>query len=328
MVETTTAIAKPPYLDWDNLEGRERLLMNMWDGERWHAWRPDPDGDGVIAVPVSDVVEMDYLAKEAARAGDVQLRWFEFMFQRAYYPDLAWWIDGVTTDVRNLAASLAKIDFFFEKRAEIVGVNRFVETEVEYIVGVCRSMFDLLHEVSMRLWAMTEAADGSALQKRELPKRLSRIALHDDRPATQAEIIARHKLPPQLAAFYGGIAPFFSQLRRCRDLIHHKGHDAPRIVTLPRGFAIERSSQPFLDFGVWKDEHLHEETLASIRPPLAFMVERTLIAFEFFERITRDTVQFPPEIAPGYHVFIRGAHTPRLAALRAMMHEDGWWARS
>lgn len=326
MVGTPAAIAKPPYLDWDNLDGRERLVMNMWDGERWHAWRPDPDGDGVIAVPVADVIEMDYLAKTPARAGDVHLRWFEFMFQRAYYPELAWWIDGVTTDVRNLAASLAKIDFFFEKRDEIgAGVTRFVETEVEYIVGVCRSMFDLLHEVSVRLWSMTQSADGSKLEKLELPK-LSKVALRGERPATQQEIIERHKLPASLAAFYASSALFFSQLRKCRDLIHHKGHDAPRIVSLPRGFAIERSSQPFADFGVWKDEHVHEQSLASIRPPLAFMIERTLFAFEAFEHVTRDTVQFPPEIAPGYQVFIRGAHTSKLAKLRAMMHDDGWWA--
>lgn len=308
-MNTLDLTQKPDYLDWENLQGRARLLMCMWDGSEWHAWAPHPAGTGFLRLKPVDAAEIDYLAKAPARSSDVHLRWLEFMFQRAYYPDLAHFIDGVTTDVRSLAASLAKVDFFFEHRtAAGFGVARFVETEVEYIVGVCRSMYDLLYEVFLRIWADVQLIDASAV-KCQLPRKLSKLVLRGERAATAEEIARDHCLPPMLAGFWSHSAPFFRELRKYRDLIQHKGHDAPRVLVTERGFAIEADSAPFSTFDCWNDTHRYGDRYVSLRPALAHTIRNTLFTFETFEASMKRTIVFPPEVAPGYHVFVRGAHT-------------------
>jgi hypothetical protein len=286
----------------------------MWDGGEWHVYIDLP-GHGLIRAAVVDTIEMHYVAKETARADDVYVHFFHVMHQRAYWPDLARFVHGISNDIRNCGASLAKIDHFFQHREVIdtSAISRFVETEVEYLFGLCRSMLDLLHDVVSRVWAAVEWRDGRV--KRKLSERLSRVMLDGDRPRTAEEIDAKYSVGPALAQFYAGHAPFFAALRRYRDNIYHHGHSAPSVLVLSHGFAIQRETEPFASLGVWNEEDYCARDHAALRPALAAVVLNTISACESFIHALEQTVLLPPEVAPGYRVFLRTPHGAALSAL-------------
>ncbi len=295
-------------------------MLPLWDGAEWHMYIDVP-GHGLIRAKIVDTIEMHYVAKEPARADDVYLHFLHVMYQRAYWPDLARFVHGISNDVRNCGASLAKIDHFFQHRENIgtTAISRFVQTEVEYLFGVCRSMLDLLHDVVSRLWSTVEWFDGRV--KRKLSERLSRVMLEGARPRTAEEIDAKYSVGPALSQFYAAHAPFFAALRKYRDNIYHHGHSAPSVLVLPHGFAIPRDTEPFASLGVWSEEDLCARDHAVLRPALVAVALNTISACESFIHALELTVALPPEVAPGYRLFLRTPHGPVLSWLHGR-HES------
>ncbi len=136
-----TELAKVPYLKGPLGDGRRVPLMAFWDGNKWAVWIPTASGELISAQPLG-MAEGSYFAREAERKHDLYVPFVDFLVQRAYWPSVVHWVGALEDDLRNLATSLAKIDFFFLHRAELGNINAglFVATEIEYIAGVCRSM--------------------------------------------------------------------------------------------------------------------------------------------------------------------------------------------
>jgi hypothetical protein len=221
-------LRKVTYLDVDHLQGRTVKLMPLWDGTHWHMWVDTPVG--IIEGKMLDTTEGDYVGRGAARQSDLFIPFIHLMWQRASWTDICPLILAISDDFHNMGTSVAKLRHFFDFRSTIPagGANGFAVTELEYLVTLTRTVFDLLQEMISIIWKeRVRLSDESAEDYRRghpLPKTFSRMVLNDkERPKTVDEIENQYGLPRPLAEQYANIGPFFSRLRRVRDNVVHGG---------------------------------------------------------------------------------------------------------
>ena len=314
---------KISYLDCSVLGKRVFPLQPCYnENGQWEMWISGPNGlENIQAKPV----EADYFAKKKERETDIYLQFINTMIKHAYWPDLIYYIDGIRHDIHNLGASVAKLNLFFGISRKNTPVIPFVATELEYIFAVCRSIFDLLQEVISRLWIKVELND-CGIHKNNLPKSFNKMVSRENTVLSREEIQNHFHLPYNLSSFYFNHAPFFIKLRDYRDKILHSGKGFDLIFETERGFAVPVDMEPFSFFGdIWKKEDTLHPNLVSLRTLAAHIIIETLNTCDgFTDALVRD-VKLPPDIAPGYQIFIRGYHTDQLCNLHNCFDKEPWW---
>lgn len=315
-------LSKIPFIDKENIGGRALTCLTFHDGEEWHSWLARPDGVHHLK---GRPVEADYFGKAPESATDVYLDFLNFMAQRACWIDAVRPIGAVCGDIHNLGASLAKIDVFYELSKERkTETTRFVTTEIEYIFSVCRSLFDLFQKVIGRIWSRIRLND-EGIEKKNLPESFRRMVITDKRAMTSAEIADRWHIPTVLADYYFRQGPFFELLRSYRDQVAHHGRELRSLFVTERGFAVRSDTEPFASFNVWDEMHLLPNQLASVRPVLAHVILETLRACEEFSITIQSIISFPPDIAPGFRLFLRGSYNRELLEMNSIRDSCLWW---
>lgn len=135
----------------------------------------------------------------------------------------------------------------------------------------------------------------------------------------------KYKIPRELAEFYARQADFFQTLREYRNKITHWGIGFDFIFVTEKGFAVSKDQQPFASFNVWNEEHMLPNGLSSLRPAIAHIIIQTLGACEDFSRTIQHFIQFPPDIVPGFKLFIRGHYNAELLKLNTIIENCMWW---
>ena len=310
-------LEKVSYLDYSKLEGRPAPLLPFLNDEgEWENWRPRLDK--LVRIMGGEPVESDYFAREPERSTDLYLEFMDFITKHAYFPDIAFFIDGIRSDIHNLGASLNKIDYFYNLSSTTAGTSRFVATETEYIFFVCRSMFDLLQEVIVRLWARAKISDPN-IRKGTLRKSFNDLTKLD-----MKSIQKKYGLPEVLADFYIRKASFFQILKSYRDEIIHSGKSFELIYPTKKGFAVHKDTNPFARLNIWKEEDLLPNGLAPLRLAIAFIINETLNSCDDFAEAIKGSIKFPPDIAPGYKLFIRGFHSHKLLEINNILDGNPW----
>ena len=330
MTLTLVRLQDIPYLDLSKLEGRQVVLMPFWDGSSWHAWAPVQGG--YLDMRPVDAAKSDYVADRPARQDDLFVPFIDLMWQRASWPDVVPRISAVIDDFHHLFASVAKLEFFRRHSGDLSLFDHeaFAQTELEYMVTVARSIFDLVHEVVRILWGQyTRLLDPNDERRRsacQLPERFARMVLHDKTPVSQDALVETYALPPALCEAYLRQLPFFVQLRALRDRTVHGFGAVPRISFTERGFAIDVDHHVFQGLISWTDEHRFNDRLVSLLPVIAQLVVGTVNACSDLMRAFSAQIALPPELAPGKRIFVRCPHSfvvgPLLAAVRG---EIAWW---
>jgi hypothetical protein len=110
---------------------------------------------GAAARPTQGLVDGQRRIGEKVRAAqnDTWIQFVDLMWQRANWPEVGRTIQGIDY-FHLLATSVAKLRHFFEAR-ETIGqglISSFVQTELEYLITVARSVFDLL-EALATIWS-------------------------------------------------------------------------------------------------------------------------------------------------------------------------------
>lgn len=296
------------------------------DAGRFHMWRRN--GSDWIRIQPSDIIESDYFAKAPAAPGDVCFSFVNFLMQHCRnVKALSLW-GAVRSDMHNLGTCFRKLELYHEKRTDkSCDTRRFVITEIEYVIGVCRSLYDLQQRIAKELWGSVELLDKS-VHKQNLPSSFADMALTGDGARSIVELRTKYGLSPALASFYFGEADFFRKLRKFRNDIEHLGLTPEFIFATPKGFAVNADSKPFAQFGVWKEETFLPNKLAPLKPVIAHIVKETLFSMgRFVEALTKE-IKFPDEIAPGYTVYMRGRYTDRLLQLAQYVESDQWYPES
>ncbi len=312
-----------PYLKFEALEGRPIPLHSFHDGNRWHLWFPL--GNGLLQpIRVQDCVEMVYLAPKPARISDAYFGFVDFIYKHVDLKHTRSFISALTSDVFNLGASLRKLDILraFE---DFEGKSRLVTTELEYLFLLCRSMFDLLQEISSRIWDTVQLVDTS-IKKRKLPNSFRNVVLHQNNIQSPEEIQNRFGLPPSLAVWYSECASFFCKLRDARDAIVHQPIQEPLIYIDDKGFSIgvDSSPKPFREMMQWPEHILENGRIGPLNYFVACFIHETLAACEkFVFAITRE-IRFSPDFAPDFTFFMRSPSTASLLGLHRVLNVDPW----
>jgi hypothetical protein len=328
---TLDELKKVPYLNTDALAGRVVNLMPFWDGERWHQWVDTPSG--LVEIKIIDAVEADYLAISPANPSDVLIPFVEFMWQRASFSEICPFIRGISEDFHNMGTSIAKLRYFFRSRDSLrsVEVTRFAATEVEYLVVLCRAVFDLLQEAVATTWqqhiCLTNLDAEKQRRAHKLPDTFSKMVLRNKKECmTIEEIERRFGIPPPVAKAYFEHAPFFSSLRNMRDDIIHGGSGMGVVFVTEKGFCVQREAKPYSLYRSWTREHDYGNNLVSILPWIANIIVQTIEACNAIIFALASVVLFPSEIAPGLHVFVRGPSTEPLSDILQIYHGGSpWW---
>jgi hypothetical protein len=321
-------LRKIPYVDVDNIGDRFVLLMPLWDGTRWRQWVQTELGE----ITIFDAVRANYVAKASAAEGDLWIPFVDFMWQHASWSEIGPLITALCDDIHNFGTCAAKLKHFTQARGTIGdgAVSSFVETELEYLLILARTVFDLLQETIAVLWnGRIQLLDEGSERRRaqhQLPNTFSRLALRGEEIRTEAELIETYALPPAMAQAYARHALFFVALRRARDRIVHGSGGGATIFVTERGFCVFPRTGAFALFDIWKEEHNYNGNIVTLLPWVAHVVFQTIAACTDLMHAFASQVRFPPAIAPGYRVFVRDEISHALLdLLKVHKGEMLWW---
>ena len=240
-------------------------------------------------------------------------------------PEIDGFVDGVFSDLQNLAAILSKLRFLFESAKQISSdPSDMVVTDLEIVFLTCRSTFDLLQEILVRLWENVTLNDTNA-KKEHLKKSYADMVTCDLKPRTAESIVERFGLPPTIADIYAKSEPFFAWLRDYRNSIEHSGHTPDYVFMHPKGFAISRNRKPFSDMDIWCDSNTLPNGLGSALSAVAQIVNTTFSTCDAFAAEMSKIIKFPPPIAPNLRVFVRGPHIRNLVSLQGCISKSPWY---
>jgi hypothetical protein len=212
---------------------------------------------------------------------------------------------GVCDDLHNLAASLAKLTHLQSASEQIPhGLSRMVASEVEYIILVCRSLFDLLQEVIQKVWATIRLYELKTNRK-PLKESFARTILEDNKPLAPHQISTRFGLPLELAECYGNATKIFLALRRLRDNIVHHGSQVPHIFAVDNCFLISSNQSPFPEMEIWEESERRQNNLVPLLPALETLIYRTLSVCDDFSGTLVRLIEFPPPTVPDMRLYIR-----------------------
>jgi hypothetical protein len=324
-------LGKIPYIDRAAIGDRSVYLLPFWDGQTWRLWLPQPDGT-LLELNPRNAIQSDYVAKAPASSDDLDIYFVNFMWQFAALPEVHAPLKAILDDFHNLATSFAKIDHFFESHDAIgFGSTLFVATELEYLLIQCRSIFDHLQETIARLWQTRVRLSNAAHQKKKRTpsNSFADVVLQKEGLRGADEIANKYQFPKTLAEAYVEVAPFFSSIRAARDRVVHGLGERQVVFYTPRGWCVLRddpSFRVFADADVWTADARFNEALVSLRPLLAHWVFGTVSSCGQMMKAFASEVRFPPPIAPGYTVYVRGLHGGALVRLdRVIENGSPWW---
>lgn len=318
------------YLDPSVIGDRSVNVMPLWDGVRWHLWLPS--ATGFVEMQPAGAYTADYVARGFASPNDLIIPFVEFMWQRASWPEVSRQIAAISADFHNLGTSVEKLTHFFNHRQEIgLAVSGFVKTEVEYLFMLSRSIFDLLQESLSWIWNnKISLLDGEAERRRKhrkLPPTFSKVVLSGEVIRDVDELVDTYAIPRTLATAYHAAAPFFASVRRLRDQIVHLGKDVRFVFSTERGFCIPKSAFGFGELPFWRPEHADNSNIVSLLPLLAYVTLNTIEAANQLTAAFGMELTLPPEIAPGYRIFVRGPHNEALIwMLDVEAGGSAWWS--
>lgn len=288
------------------------------DNGRLHLWVRQGSGD-ILAIYPADIVEGAYFARSKKLDTDFYFPFFSWAIQKANSHSHHRRLENILNDVSNLATSIEKLDLFY--RSKNPGASAFARTEIEYVLIVCRSIFDLCQEMVAEWWSGVRLLD-STIKKRQLKASFADMVLHGG-SVRPPESYSAFGLPEPWIAFYVKSAPFFLKIRDLRDGIVHRGTQMPTVFAGAPGFSVDVKDRLFTPFDIWKPDSLLKNNLGSLKTLVAFWILETLGTANNFMQVMQSTIALPEDIAPGYTMFFRGKHINHLNRLGAYL-VNGW----
>jgi hypothetical protein len=295
-------LAVIPYLNHSTLAGRALYSFLFYDGE-WRSWL---DANGQLIETRMWPAETAYFGSKPAVSTDICLHFLDIIAQRICFEEMAKPFFALHDDIFNLSASLAKIELLHNAKACVgPGAPRMAATEIEYIYGVCRSIFDLWQEIIIKLWDSVELI-GSGYEKREPKESYADMLYSGGSRRTSEELTKRFGMPGVMAECYTRSADFFTVLRKLRDNLIHRGSSVQLVFDGDTDFFIQEASLPFKMLPIWKSEDRAPNGLVALRPALAYVICQTLGTCDQFSRTIEASFSLPPPIVPGMNLFLRG----------------------
>ncbi len=254
--------------------------------------------------------ESFYFSTSPESENDLCSEFLNFIAQVANLQSVQRPFSAIQDDIFNLSASLAKLPILHSS-TQSPGTTRLAATEVEYILFICRSVFDLLQEVIKRLWDTVHLTD-PAIKKKELKKSFADMILHAKVPRTAEQMADRFNLPMPLAECYERHTPMFLKIRQFRDDLVHRGHRLQTIFSGENEFLITKRLGSFRDINIWRDDEIITNGLAPLAPVLNLIINGTLTACEDFALTLGPTIKWHEPTVPNMKLYMRGYYNESL----------------
>jgi len=317
-----TELHRLPFVSHVPTDGR-RVVLQSYFSPRDHDWylylEVQPGLVGRLAG--GEPVYGGYLSTQPANSQtDLELPFSTLVVQHLSFPKVQGRLQALENDVHQCAAILAKYRLISDHAGENLRSSFLIASELEYLLMVIRSMYDLLQCVVAHIANLLVVLDGSNRRlARQLPQSFREVVLTGDGPRSGDDIVAKYDLPPALANWYVGEATAFLELRKLRDGIAHHGRSAPTLFALPEGIALDATDAMWSKFLVWPNEHRLHEKFGSVRALFAAIILNFLNATRRFADTLRATVQLPPAIGADIRSYIRSPFGARLVELPTIL---------
>ena len=314
------ALKEVPFLKPNISPGHPILSLSFFVQDEWHCWLPH--GDKLVKMKMWPV-ESTYFGDKPERDSDQDFALLNLMAQRTFGDEMHRCYSALFNDFQGLSASLAKMRMFFENRDnQSYGITRLVQSEIENLAVLCRSVFDLLQEIVGFHVARMTVVNGPTPQK--LPRSFREVVYKSERDQSASEISARYSLPMPIADWYVRHRDFFMELRSIRDSIVHRGASIRMVFSTERGFAVSRTDDPFRGMYNWPEGCELPNALVPMRPALATIVAKTIAATNDFAETLESSVQMQSDLAPKLRLYARGTNDHEFASLNDVIGSSLW----
>jgi hypothetical protein len=317
-------LSKLPHFKIENenqMMGRFVLFAPFYENDKWII---PIDINEEIIFTEGTPIRSNYISRILINKDtDVYIPFLDFFYKYASWNDIFYHLNSLTNDIQNLYISIEKIDIFQSIKTNRTDLSELVKTEVEYILIICKSLFDTLQKIISILW--NKHIKLLNRNKRNLPETFRKMVYKDKQKLTVDNIIEKYLIPDKLAEYYSGICEFYEALKILRDDIIHHGIDIEDIYVFDNGFAISSKTNLFKSYNIWDDSWKMPNDLYSIRPLLQYWISQSLRACNEFVDVIKQVIKFPPSIMPEHNVYVR---TPHLKSYNQMVREldkGVWW---
>lgn len=289
------------------------LVSVLDDDGDFHVWINR--GNEISSMKSNSLIKGAYFSKKADEEGDVCFNFLNFFYQRNVIKSIFPFLDYITNDMHNLATSLWKLEIFHEVSSKENDTSRCASSELEYILIVCRSIYDYVQFIAQTAWDNIELVNKN-MHKKSLRGSFAKMVLRGDELISCEEIQAKYGITLELAKFYSEEGVFFKKLKNLRDDIVHRGLTADYIFDTEEGFAVSTYSKMFSSFDIWAEAKCcSNENLTLLSPIISHIIQKTLEMVSYFTDALACKIMFPDDIAPGYRLFIRDKNMYRLIEL-------------
>ncbi len=317
-------IAKLPYVKRVPTDGRIVFLLPYYDADA---------NDWVLNVPVAkdqlgrlaggEPVVSSYLATRPANPNtDFPFILGTFVAQHLSFKGVADALSRLEGDVYQFCAVLEKYRLISEHARKHHVVESLYASELEYLVILIRSVYDLLQMLSKHAAALVHTLEEPRRRLIvNLPDRFSKIVLHGDELRTADEITKTFGLPGPLAQFYEAESARFQILRDLRVSIEHHGETVGTIFRFEEGAAVSTTDPPWSSFKIWKPEQLQKNNLGSLRLLFAHLVSEALAMTTRYAAAYASCVAVPGALSDGIYLYLRHPFSHHLMSLDRILQE-------
>ena len=92
------------------------------------------------------------------------------------------------------------------------------------------------------------------------------------------------------------------------------------------GFGVKTDELPFAKMPIWSEVNLRPNTIGSLHSAACYVIGTTLMTFDRMANLLCKMIQWPPPLAPGYDLYIRGDFIHELSRLNEGINETPWYS--
>jgi hypothetical protein len=320
-----------PYLDKKISQDRLIPVIPFFNQEDkdWYLFFKEED-DTFIRLAGGEVVTGVYLAEQPVDCRkDFALPFFTFILQHVSSRRVFGLLHQLTDDIHNFSSILQKY-LALTSQIRLTGIGsgtyQLFRPEVEYLIILIRSYYDLFQKLAKQMMAIVHRLDVPKLRLADdLPDSFTKMVLSGDIPRLQEDIEKKFRLPASLAAFYAGEAQHFLTLRKIRVAIEHHGFTPHLIFQGDKGLSVPTNAEPWCALSIWQPETTEENHLGSLRLLFLQLIHKAIRLPDRFIEAYASCVGVLPPLAPGWSIYLRDYFSHHLVNINAAIAQPWEW---
>jgi len=303
-------LKKVPHITHIPSDGRVIFLQPYLDKRDNKFKMHVPQGDKLTWVFAEPVEACYYSEKIIDESKDIYLALIDVVARYYSFGTVINTLLRIMRDILNSSVVIEKYFVFLDlyRKTKDTLVSNLVTTDLEYLFGNTRSLYDLLQNLIQDLWKRAS--------KRDLPKDSFYAIIKQD----PENLKRKYNLPESLIKYYIDTKDFFVKCKRIREKIYHRGLNIQAVFCIEDGFALQKDNPLFpnpltSEFDIWPKEKTKENGLVSVLALVSYINKKSLEDMNAFSQVLIQTMQPLPAISENHKLFLRGPYVHHLLRL-------------